>query len=97
MEHYTDRKGLHYYDDGSYRGVSDPSEQKKFFLSYQLVKYLISQRASHTHNPDDDAECMFLLQIILDQCDTTYKKNTDGKIDDIQIITDVLSKCTLST
>ena len=34
LEHYTDRKGLHYYDDVSYRGVSDPSEQKKFFLSY---------------------------------------------------------------
>jgi hypothetical protein len=85
LEFYTGRKGLHYNDNGSYRGVSDPSEQDKYFLYKSILKDQIKLRAKHSHYPDDDAEVMFLSQVVLDN----YKK------EELKIITNILNDCKL--
>jgi hypothetical protein len=66
LHQYCGRLGTRYSQRGQYRLVCDPSEQRRFFPQKQQMKDLVRQRASHTHYPDDDAECMLLMQTILD-------------------------------
>jgi hypothetical protein len=50
---------------GKYRRVMDPTEQRTFFPRKVEMKELVKKLAPHTHYPDDDAEGIFLQQIIL--------------------------------
>jgi hypothetical protein len=50
---------------GKYRRVMNPNEQRLFFPGKVQMKELVKSLAPHTHYPDDDAEGLFLQQVIL--------------------------------
>jgi hypothetical protein len=61
------RLGVRYSDSGKYRCVSDPTAQRHFHPQKALLKQrLFESGAKHTHMPDDDAEGIYLQQVMLE-------------------------------
>ena len=60
------RLPVRYSSDGSYRWVSDPSEQSRYFPDKTALKEYVNQHAKHTHLPDEDAEKMLYEQFYMD-------------------------------
>jgi len=64
---YCNRLGVRYSDKGKYRQVMDPTEQRRFHPQKDLLKKrLYESGARHTHNPDDDAEGIYMQQVMLE-------------------------------
>lgn len=63
--HYTARWGLRYTDNGDYRFISNPCEQLVYHPNKENIKRAVRALSKHTHMPDDDAECIFMTQILL--------------------------------
>jgi hypothetical protein len=48
-----------------YHGISDPSEAIDFHPNAKLIEEIVDKHSAHTHMPDDDAEGIFLQQLLL--------------------------------
>lgn len=63
---YMVRIGKTLPTDG-YHGISDPSEAIDFHPHAKLIEETVNKHSAHTHMPDDDAEGIFLQQLLLKQ------------------------------
>jgi hypothetical protein len=48
-----------------YHCISDPSEAIDFHPNAKLIEEIVDKHSTHTHMPDDDAEGIFLQQLLL--------------------------------
>jgi hypothetical protein len=73
----SDAKKLRYTAEGTYRSISDPSEQLEALGLYKKAKAEIEAKFPHDHWPGNDVRHIYHMQLYADRCSKKLQEYMD--------------------